>query len=64
MKYKKIFLYLLLACLLYLSLEILFRRFILKQIPTQISTYFVYFILLINFISIFIWVKKSKQDKN
>ena len=59
------------SMLLYLSLEILFRRFIWKQIPTQISAFTVYAILLLNGFVIYrflfqaeVWGWLTKREKN
>ena len=61
------------ACLLlfYFSVEIIFRRWVWNQVPTQFSAPWVYGLVLLNTVLIlcFVWqigkrVKKTKTEKN
>ena len=72
MKFKKIICNTVYFILVYLSAEILVRRNIFSQIPTQIPYYVVYLVLTINLLLISRWlfgylkvrVHKTMQDKN
>jgi hypothetical protein len=72
MRFKGIIKTMLYITLISLSIEILVRRNMLSQIPTQISRYTVYAVLTINLLLVLYWshqtlkvlVHKTKQDKN
>lgn len=72
MKFKKLINIILYLTLISLSIEILVRRHVFAQIPTQIPSYIVYTVLTINLLLILYWgygylkarVHKTTQGKN
>jgi hypothetical protein len=72
MKFKKVIGIILYLTLIFLSVEILVRRHLFAQIPTQIPGYAVYMVLTINLLLVLYWgsgylkarVHKTMQDKN
>jgi hypothetical protein len=54
------------ACvlLLYLTAEILIRRLVLGQIPSQVPAFVVYTLLLLNLVSVIFLVWRTRRNKN